>query len=87
MSQFGDIVMDLKLNSGPTADAMKNTAKGIQTEMGNPYAAAGTGYVTEKVYMLVQLYLQNKGWNQVELLQYLSEMKDGSMLPSAAYLQ
>uniref|UniRef100_A0A0A9VZD5 Uncharacterized protein n=1 Tax=Lygus hesperus TaxID=30085 RepID=A0A0A9VZD5_LYGHE len=66
---------------------MKNTAKGIQTEMGNPYAAAGTGYVTEKVYMLVQLYLQNKGWNQVELLQYLSEMKDGSMLPSAAYLQ
>ncbi|CAB0016995.1 unnamed protein product [Nesidiocoris tenuis] len=67
---------------------MKNTAKGIQTEMGNPYAAAaGTGYVTEKLYMLVQLYLQNKGWNQVELLQYLSESKDGSMLPSASYLQ
>ncbi|XP_073998994.1 uncharacterized protein [Rhodnius prolixus] len=67
-------------------EAMKNiVAKGIQTEMGAPYA--GSGYVTEKLYMLLQLYLQNKGWNQVELLQYMSELKDTSILPSAAYLQ
>lgn len=48
----------------------------------------GTGYVTEKLYMLLQLYLQNKGWNpSVELLQCFSELKDTAMLPSAGYLQ
>lgn len=48
----------------------------------------GMGYVTEKLYMLLQLYLQNKGWNpSVELLQCFSELKDNAMLPSAAYLQ
>ncbi|XP_014243316.1 uncharacterized protein LOC106663183 isoform X3 [Cimex lectularius] len=66
-------------------ESMKSiVAKGIQTEMGSPYG--GTGFVTEKMYMLLQLYIQNKGWNQVEL-QYISESKDGSMLPSAAYVQ
>ncbi|EEZ99460.1 uncharacterized protein LOC658463 [Tribolium castaneum] len=77
------------------AETMKNVlAKGIQqtnvsdlptsTSMGFP----GTGYVTEKLYMLLQLYLQNKGWNSsVELLQCFSELKESSMLPSAAYLQ
>lgn len=48
----------------------------------------GVGYVTEKLYMLLQLYLQNKGWNpSVELLQCFSELKDSALLPSAAYLQ
>ncbi|XP_049874745.1 uncharacterized protein LOC126372869 isoform X2 [Pectinophora gossypiella] len=46
------------------------------------------GYVTEKLYMLLQLYLQNKGWSpSVELLQCFSDLKESSMLPSAAYLQ
>ncbi|XP_052900584.1 uncharacterized protein LOC128306946 [Anopheles moucheti] len=48
----------------------------------------GAGYVTEKLYMLLQLYLQNKGWNpSVELLQCFAELKDTPILPSAAYLQ
>nr|CAD7198014.1 unnamed protein product [Timema douglasi] len=70
------------------AETMKNiVAKGIQTEMGPP-GFPGTGYVTEKLYMLLQLYLQNKGWNpSVELLQCFTELKEASMLPSAAYLQ
>lgn len=77
------------------AETMKNVlAKGIQqtsvselpssTNMGFP----GQSYVTEKIYMLLQLYLQNKGWNpSVELLQCFTELKESSMLPSAAYLQ
>lgn len=77
------------------AETMKNVlAKGLQqtsvadlptsASMGFP----GTGYVTEKLYMLLQLYLQNKGWNtSVELLQCFTELKETSMLPSAAYLQ
>lgn len=77
------------------AETMKNVlAKGMQQttlsdlqtpgSMGYP----GTGYVTEKLYMLLQLYLQNKSWNpSVELLQCFSELKETSMLPSAAYLQ
>lgn len=48
----------------------------------------GEGYVTEKLYMLLQLYLQNKGWSpSIELLQCFSDLKESSMLPSAAYLQ
>lgn len=48
----------------------------------------GAGYVTEKLYMLLQLYLQNKGWSpSAELLQCFSELKDSAMLPSAGYLQ
>lgn len=48
----------------------------------------GIGYVTEKLYMLLQMYLQNKGWNpSIELLQCFSDLKDSAMLPSAAYLQ
>uniref|UniRef100_A0A182T6A1 DUF3736 domain-containing protein n=1 Tax=Anopheles maculatus TaxID=74869 RepID=A0A182T6A1_9DIPT len=51
-------------------------------------AEQGAGYVTEKLYMLLQLYLQNKGWNpSVELLQCFAELKDTPILPSAAYLQ
>lgn len=70
-------------------------AKGMQTEMGPPgggsgypAAASGAGYITEKMYSLLQCYLTNKGWNQsIELLQYLTEMKEASMVPSPAYLQ
>lgn len=76
------------------AETMKNVlAKGLQqasvsdlpgASMGFP----GAGYVTEKLYMLLQLYLQNKGWNpSVELLQCFTELKESSMLPSATYLQ
>lgn len=51
-------------------------------------SASGAGYITEKMYMLLQLYLQNKGWNpSIELLQCFTELKEASMLPSAAYLQ
>lgn len=54
----------------------------------NSNNASGAGYVTEKLYMLLQLYLQNKGWSpSVELLQCFSELKDSALLPSAAYLQ
>ncbi|XP_071451793.1 uncharacterized protein [Hetaerina americana] len=69
------------------ADAMKNSAvKGIHPEMVSPFP--GNGYVSEKLYMLLQLYLQNKSWNpSVELLQCFSELMESSMLPSAAYLQ
>ncbi|XP_011314953.1 uncharacterized protein [Fopius arisanus] len=78
------------------AETMKNiVAKGMQTEMGPPgggsgYAgsASGAGYVTETMYSLLRLYLQNKGWNpSIELLQCFTELKEASMLPSAAYLQ
>ncbi|XP_011202881.2 probable serine/threonine-protein kinase tsuA [Bactrocera dorsalis] len=58
----------------------------IQT--GGSTGIPGVGYVTEKLYMLLQLYLQNKGWNpSAELLQCFTDLKDNAMLPSAAYLQ
>ncbi|CAH1973854.1 unnamed protein product [Acanthoscelides obtectus] len=78
------------------AETMKNVlAKGMQQTSLSDLSSSpgigfppGTGYVTEKLYMLLQLYLQNKGWNpSVELLQCFSELKETSMLPSAAYLQ
>ncbi|XP_012271884.1 uncharacterized protein LOC105695143 isoform X2 [Orussus abietinus] len=78
------------------AETMKSiVAKGMQTEMGPPAgssgypgSASGAGYVTEKMYMLLQLYLQNKGWNSsIELLQCFTELKEASLLPSATYLQ
>lgn len=77
------------------AETMKNVlAKGMQQTSVNELSNAasmnfpGSGYVTEKLYMLIQIYLQNKGWNpSVELLQCFSELKETSMLPSAAYLQ
>lgn len=76
--------MNLDLN---LTETMKNiVAKGIQTEVNSPYS--GTGYITEKLYMLLQLYLQNKGWNpSIDLLQCFTELKESSMLPSASYLQ
>ena len=74
--------MDLNL-----AEIMKNiVAKGMPTEMNSSYS--GSGYITEKLYILLQLYLQNKGWNpSIELLQCFTELKESSMLPSPTYLQ
>ncbi|KAK9701923.1 Protein of unknown function (DUF3736) [Popillia japonica] len=73
---------------------MKNVlAKGMQQTVNELPSSTNLNfpsqsYVTEKLYMLLQLYLQNKGWNpSVELLQCFSELKESSMLPSAAYLQ
>lgn len=66
------------------AEAMKNiVTKGLPADINSAFS----GYVTEKLYMLLQLYLQNKGWNSIELLKIFSEMKDSSVLPSASYLQ
>jgi len=65
-------------------EAMKNIVpKGLSADINSAFS----GYVTEKLYMLLQLYLQNKGWNSIELLKIFSEMKDSSVLPSASYLQ
>ncbi|CAG9793771.1 unnamed protein product [Diatraea saccharalis] len=63
-------------SSGATSSSSSATPHGAE------------GYVTEKLYMLLQLYLQNKGWSpSIELLQCFSDLKESSMLPSAAYLQ
>ncbi|XP_060535645.1 uncharacterized protein LOC132707732 [Cylas formicarius] len=72
------------------AETMKNVLiKGLQqNEMPAGSGIGFPGYVTEKLYMLLQLYLQNKSWNpSMELLQCFNELKESSVLPSAAYLQ
>lgn len=74
--------MDLNL-----AEAMKNiVAKGMQTDVNA--SLSGPNYISEKLYLLLQLYLKNKGWNpSIELLQCFTELQELSMLPSASYLQ
>lgn len=55
---------------------------------GNQYAAGdlhNQGYVTEKLYMVLQLWCNNKGNPSIELLNLLSELKES--IPSSAYLQ
>ncbi|XP_023936456.1 uncharacterized protein LOC112044737 [Bicyclus anynana] len=77
------------------AETMKNVlakSSGSGSGAASGSSASGPhgaeGYVTEKLYMLLQLYLQNKGWSpSIELLQCFSDLKESSMLPSAAYLQ
>lgn len=77
------------------AETMKNVlAKSTGSSSGATASSSATtphpaeGFVTEKLYMLLQLYLQNKGWSpSIELLQCFSDLKDSSMLPSASYLQ
>ncbi|CAG4950573.1 unnamed protein product [Colias eurytheme] len=77
------------------AETMKNvlaksSGSGTTAASGSSSAAphGAEGYVTEKLYMLLQLYLQNKGWSpSIELLQCFSDLKESSMLPSATYLQ
>lgn len=76
--------MNLHMNPSPgtsSGGAMDSTGSSSST-------TPGVGYVTEKLYMLLQLYLQNKGWNpSTELLQCFAELKDSPLLPNAAYLQ
>lgn len=72
----------------PNSGSMQLSMQQQQQQLANDGGVPGVGYVTEKLYMLLQLYLQNKGWNpSVELLQCFSELKDSALLPSAAYLQ
>uniref|UniRef100_A0A1B0B8G3 Uncharacterized protein n=1 Tax=Glossina palpalis gambiensis TaxID=67801 RepID=A0A1B0B8G3_9MUSC len=75
--------------SGVNMLAPSGSSGGHSSEMNTGNSGlSGAGYVTEKLYMLLQLYLQNKGWNpSAELLQCFSDLKDNAMLPSAAYLQ
>lgn len=67
--------------------ALKNNAASNSSQSSaSDMQSGGIGYVTEKLYMLLQLYLQNKGWNpSVELLQCFTELKDS--IPSVSYLQ
>ncbi|XP_058817709.1 uncharacterized protein LOC131681015 [Topomyia yanbarensis] len=70
------------------AAAAAGNSGNVSGAHGNSGDQSGAGYVTEKLYMLLQLYLQNKGWSpSVELLQCFAELKDTPVLPSAAYLQ
>lgn len=75
--------------SGVGMPTLPGTAGHGSAELASGNAGiSGAGYVTEKLYMLLQLYLQNKGWNpSAELLQCFTDLKDNAMLPSAAYLQ
>ncbi|XP_055371486.1 putative mediator of RNA polymerase II transcription subunit 12 [Condylostylus longicornis] len=83
--------MKAALKGGPMQNQVGNNPAGASlsgADLQPPNIPQQPGYVTEKLYMLLQLYLQNKGWNpSVELLQCFSELKDSAMLPSAAYLQ
>lgn len=72
--------MNLHMPAGTSNPSPSPSSGNLQTP--------GVGYVTEKLYMLLQLYLQNKGWNpSTELLQCFAELKDSPLLPNAAYLQ
>ncbi|CAB3375884.1 Hypothetical predicted protein [Cloeon dipterum] len=71
---------------------MKNLGmmvKSMLQELQNMQQFHGAGYISEKLYCLLQLYLQNnKSWNPaVDMLQCLNDLKDASLVPSAAYLQ
>lgn len=77
-----------KVSGNPQNLVNSSTNSASMQQQQNDHQPPGIGYVTEKLYMLLQLYLQNKGWNpSIELLQCFSELKDSAMLPSAAYLQ
>ncbi|XP_041987536.1 uncharacterized protein LOC121739244 isoform X2 [Aricia agestis] len=79
-----DLAETMKNVLAKSTGSTNTTASSSSTS--NPHGAEG--YVTEKLYMLLQLYLQNKGWSaNIDLLQCFSDLKDSSMLPSAAYLQ
>lgn len=75
--------MDLSESMKSLMSKQQSSSSGSRAD-----AVPGVGYVTEKLYMLLQLYLQNKGWNpSSELLQCFAELKDSPLLPNAAYLQ
>lgn len=62
-------------------------SKGQGTSLQQSQSQETQGYITEKLYMLLQLYLQNKSFNNsLELLQCFTELKD-SVLANPAYLQ
>lgn len=78
--------INLHLNAGGGVSGSDRRQKAAPAT--DPATPPGVGYVTEKLYMLLQLYLQNKGWNpSAELLQCFAELKDSPLLPNAAYLQ
>lgn len=80
--------MKIALAKSHSAAAVAGNNSSASGSHGNAGEQSGAGYVTEKLYMLLQLYLQNKGWSpSVELLQCFAELKDTPVLPSAAYLQ
>lgn len=84
----GGVVNAVGSNSSSSSISSSMGAPSHSDMLPQQAASAGVGYVTEKLYMLLQLYLQNKGWNpSAELLQCFSDLKDNAMLPSAAYLQ
>ena len=65
-----------------------NSALGSSSQTSTTGTPFGTTYITEKLYTVLQMYLQHKGWNSVELLQCFAEMKEAAMIPNAAaYLQ
>ncbi|CAK1556134.1 unnamed protein product [Leptosia nina] len=79
-----DLAETMKNVLAKSGGSATSTASGSTSA--TPHGAEG--YVTEKLYMLLQLYLQNKGWSpSIELLQCFSDLKESSMLPSATYLQ
>jgi hypothetical protein len=91
-----EINKNCEMEASPELDSskagMKNLSvmvKSMLQELQTMQQFHGAGYISEKLYCLLQLYLQNnKSWNPaVDLLQCLSDMKDASIVPSAAYLQ
>lgn len=64
------------------SETLKSSASGLSKSQGHE------GFISEKLYMLLQLYLQNKSWNNpsIELLQCFSELKDTNLM-NPAYLQ
>ncbi|KAF9811168.1 hypothetical protein SFRURICE_002537 [Spodoptera frugiperda] len=80
--------MDLAETMKSVLAKSTGTSSGAASTSSSATPHGAEGYVTEKLYMLLQLYLQNKGWSpSIELLQCFSDLKESSMLPSAAYLQ
>lgn len=71
--------------AGTVASSTAAASSSQSSTTGTPF---GTTYITEKLYSILQMYLQHKGWNSVELLQCFAEMKEAAMIPNAAaYLQ
>lgn len=70
------------------SSASSGTGSVSSSQPSNAGTPFGTTYITEKLYTVLQMYLQHKGWNSVELLQCFAEMKEAAMIPNAAaYLQ
>ena len=96
-ASVSSVAAGLSSSQGPTGSSGSTGHTGAPNVSGSSASASqvansntpypNPGYVTEKLYMLLQVYLQNKGWNQpVEILQAFADMKDTAM-PNATYLQ